>query len=176
MDDPQEGYRRTGRRDECLDHAQVLADKLVMDAECHKAATATPKGNDHQQDIRNILSILKSKCDDDGDDEFFHITCHLDSALKQKISKGEFVDLEKLLPKTRGQIMNPQMETDIELVCRDGVTFQLPVQKETKITNVRRWEQAFRVYAAVYSEANPEKAAEIWQYVHIINSAASSFV
>ena len=46
---------------------------------------------------------------------------------------------------------------------------------EAKINSVRCWEQAFRVYAAIYSKANPGRAAEIWQYVHIINVAASAY-
>ena len=37
----------------------------------------------------------------DIDDQFFHITCHVEENLHWKIAKGEFMDLEKLLPKTR---------------------------------------------------------------------------
>ena len=48
--------------------------------------------------------------------------------------------------------------------------------KESKITNIRRWEQAFRIYAAIYSQENPDRAAEIWQYVHVVNTAAASYV
>ena len=36
-----------------------------------------------------------------NDDDFFHVTCHLDVQLKNKIVQGEFVDLEKLLPHDR---------------------------------------------------------------------------
>ena len=67
---------------------------------------------------------------------------------------------------------------DIERIRKDGATFMLPdsgVAKDQKITNVRKWEQGFHVYAAVYSEINPDRSAEIWQYVHIINTAASSY-
>ena len=46
---------------------------------------------------------------------------------------------------------------------------------ESKIMGIRCWEQAFRVYAAVYTEAHPERASEIWQYVYTINSAAQSY-
>ena len=52
----------------------------------------------------------------------------------------------------------------------------MPAERENRITNVRRWEQAFRIYAAIYSQANPHRAAEIWQYVYVINSAASTYV
>ena len=51
----------------------------------------------------------------------------------------------------------------------------MPVDRDNKITNVRHWEQAFRIYAAIYSQANPHRAAEIWQYVFVINSAASAY-
>ena len=56
------------------------------------------------------------------------------------------------------------------------MTFLAPAQdRDQKITNIRRWEQAFRVYAAIYCGANPSRAAEIWQYIYVINSAASSY-
>ena len=82
------------------------------------------------------------------DNEFFHITCHIELGLKQKIERGEFVELERLLP-------------------RDG--------NKRKISSVRKWEQAFRLYTAIYSRANPHRVAEIWQYVYVINLAATSY-
>ena len=36
-----------------------------------------------------------------SDDDFFHLTCHIEPSLIHKIEKGEFVELEKLLPKDR---------------------------------------------------------------------------
>ena len=64
----------------------------------------------------------------------------------------------------------------MELVSRGGETFIMPVENsDHKITNVRKWEQAFRIYAAIYSQANPHRSAEIWQYVFVINSAASTY-
>ena len=161
-----------------LKEAKQLADQVVLDAERYKATLQPPKGNGNElhQDIKTLLSILKSKCDDEGDDDFLHITCHVDQSLKEKIGRGEFVELDRLLPKSRNQIMKNQDAT-MEVI-RNGTSYILPTlnSKENKITNVRKWEQGFRVYAAVYSEVNPGRAAEIWQYVHIINSAASSFV
>ena len=40
----------------------------------------------------------------------------------------------------------------------------------------KRWDQAFRVYAAIYSKAHPDRSAEIWQYIHIIHTAAGSYM
>ena len=34
-----------------------------------------------------------------GDNKFFHITCHIDQSMRSKIEQGDFVDLEKLLPR-----------------------------------------------------------------------------
>ena len=131
-----------------------------------------------ERNVDDLLKLLRTRLSsiDDTDDNFFHIMCHLDDTIKSKIAKGQFVDLDRLIPKTKGQIMTGQ-SNDIEVVRRDGSMYILPenINRETKITNVRRWEQAFRVYAAVYSQANPDRAAEIWQYVHVINTAAQSY-
>ena len=63
------------------------------------------------------------------------------------------------------------------MVFREGRPVIVPhVDKSRQITNVRKWEQAFRVYAAIYSQANPSRSAEIWQYVFVINSAAASYM
>ena len=168
------------------------AEKLVLDAEHFKATLDPSKGNpDLQtnatstqlqqgpdlQELKNLIDILKTKCEDNGDDnEFFHVTCHVDTATREKIGRGEFIELEKLLPKTRTQVMNSNDE-GIEVIC-NGSMYILPStsNKESKINSVRCWEQAFRVYAAIYSEINPGRSAEIWQYVHVINTAAASFV
>ena len=107
---------------------------------------------------------------------FFHVTCHLDEELKSKIEKGEFVDLERLLPKFRGSKSAAMNENKMDLVYHDGHSYFVPAVADNRITGIRRWEQAFRIYSTVYSQANPLRAAEIWQYVHTINTAASSYV
>ena len=63
----------------------------------------------------------------------------------------------------------------MDLVYKDGHSYFIPAASGNKITGIRCWEQAFRVYAAVYSQANPMRAAEIWQYVYTINTAARSY-
>ena len=37
--------------------------------------------------------------DDLDNDEYFHLTCHVNANLRAKSEKGEFVELEKLLPR-----------------------------------------------------------------------------
>ena len=173
---------------------QTSAARLVIEAEKFKAAISNPKGknvdqaankddNDLSQNIAELINLLKSKSvmsqEVDNDDDFMHVMCHIDANMKAKIGRGEFIELDKLLPKSRSQIMGGgavASATDIEVVRKDGLTYRLPDgNKEARITNVRRWEQGFRVYAAIYSEINPQRSAEIWQYVHIINTAATSY-
>ena len=163
-------------------------DRMVLEAEKFKAAIIPPKGKDvemvsvERDELKNLLTLVRTKYEEDVDDEFFHITCHIDKNLKDKIGRGEFVDLECLLPRTRSQVVaGGPGEDEIEVVRKDGASYRIPISssattRENKITNVRKWEQAFRVYAAIYSEYNPQRSAEIWQYVHIINSAAASFI
>ena len=110
----------------------------------------------------------------DEDDDFFHVSCHIEGSLKDKIEQGEYVELEKLLPCTCAQVTNP--EHRLQLVQKDGETFLgMADTRQLQINSVRKWEQAFRVYATIYSQANPSRSSEIWQYVHVINTAAQSF-
>ena len=86
------------------------------------------------------------------------------------------MDLEQLLPKPKVYSSGANSNA-AQLIFKDRHPyFMNPADRDRKITGVRRWEQAFRVYAAIYSNANPLRSAEIWQYVYIINKAASSFI
>ena len=146
-----------------VEEGRRMADKLILDAERFKASVLPPKGNDNN-DVRYL----------EDDDEFFHLTCHIDTTLKKRIAGGEFVDLDRLLPKSRTQIMRDDQPLQ-QFINKNGATYWAPPDRDSRITNVRRWEQAFRIYAAIYSRANPNRAVEIWQYVYVINTAAASF-
>ena len=124
--------------------ARAIAEKIIIDAEQHKASIEKPSG---------MIELFNQE------DDFFHITSHVDASLKNKIEKGEFVELNKCL----------YDYSKMELVSRDGATFFIPsTDKDNEINGIQRWEQAFRLYAAIYSRANPSRAAKIWQYVHTI--------
>ena len=108
--------------------------------------------------------------------EFIHVTSHLEDVVLQKIRKGEFLELEKLLNKA----MNP-LKTDAEgkmdLVNHDGHTYFVPSSdKDHRINNIKQWERAFRIYIMIYSEANPTQTSEILQYLDIIMEASQTFV
>ena len=154
-----------------------ISEKAIVEAEKFKAVVDAPKGNEnitlHQfgkvpqvsHDINNI------------DSRYCTSTSHIDETMKQKIETGQFLEIVKLAPKSmafRGTELNNEKKLDI--VSRDGHSFLVQTDnKETKIRNVRKWEECFRIYASIYAEANPHRGAEIWRYVDTINEAASNF-
>ena len=146
-----------------LEQARTKADRAVVEAEKYRAQIEQPGMN-------NLMNIGSGFSDDD----FFHLTCYINPGLIHKIEKGEFVELEKLLPRDKMGGRNSD-DNRLEWVQRDGGMFLVPVQKDNKINNFRRWEQAFRAYTTIYCGANPLRAKEIWQYITVINTAASSY-
>ena len=161
---PREHTRETDQ----LQTAMGAADKVLIKAEKYKAALAAPKGMVPIDDRIKLLRHL------DDDDDFFHVSCHIDNNLKTKIQNGEYIDLERLLPRDRSGVLegNHSEESVLELVSKGGQTYFAPAKDRAKITSVHKWDQAFRVYAAIYSEANLNCSAEIWQYIYVIHRAA----
>ena len=152
-----------------LDEAQKRAQDAVVEAEKFKATVEQP-GMIIDTNIAplNVGTGL-------SDDDFFHLTCHIEPQLISKIERGEYVELEKLLHKERGVVKHRFDKNRLEWVQSSDGTFLQPVNdRENRITGLRKWEQAFRVYVTIYCGANPNRAKEIWQYIAIINSAASS--
>ena len=182
-----------------LEQARSHAELAIIQAEKFKAKIATPPGRmcrvanvnnmfdvdgevlpnslEVQEGLNPMIQQSQAMGSGLTDDDFFHLTSHIDPLLKQKIERGEFVDLDKLLPKDRISALNRYSEDNrMEWVQRDDGTFLVPARKETRITNFRRWEQAFRMYATIYCGQNPHRAKEIWQYISVINTASSSFI
>ena len=153
-----------------LNSARRSAERVVFDGENFKANICPPPGKNFE--FQELVDKVKAAVESVEDDNFFHITCHLDKGLEEKIERGEFVDLEKLLPKNRKRFNEDNV---METVNHNGSTYFMPAEKDNKISGIRKWEQAFRVYAAVYCNANPKRSSEIWQYVYTINLAASSY-
>ena len=139
-----------------------LAEQAVINAEKFKASLNMQPGTSQPKTIQDV------------DDEFFHITCHIDQPLLEKCQRGEFVELDKLLAKLK--LDKPSREEKLDIVKKEGQSYLVTSQdKEVRISNVRKWDQAFRMYAAIYSKSNPSRAAEIWQYVHVIHTAAAAY-
>ena len=93
------------------------------------------------------------------DNNFFHMTCHKEPSLQQKIEAGEYVDLEKLLPKDKTH--RPGDDTKLEWIFHEGGTYLvLATDRDQKISGIRKWDQTFRVYATICCGANPSRSKE----------------
>ena len=146
-------------------HDRERAQKEVIDAEKFNA-TINPPGMSYYQMIKQLNL-------QDPDEEYFHIVCHVEQGLKDKIKKGQFVELERLIRKNRFSKQKERWQMGRDT---DGTPMWEPCEdKETKINNVYKWDQAFRVYATIYSQEHPSRAAEIWQYIESIHNAAKIY-
>ena len=159
-----------------LDDARARTEHAVIEAEKFKATIADPPGKQFIANCVDSIALPVNRTIQDvgngmSDDDFFHLTCFIEPSMFQKIERGEFVDLEKLLKDKN----NTGDQNRLEWIQQDGATFLAPATKQNKITGVRKWEQAFRVYASIYCAANPHRSKEIWQYISIINTAAASY-
>ena len=161
------------KRTSAVDEGRNQAERLIIEAEQFKAAVEAPEGMVAIQHCSNNNFKPAGNKGPVTDEDFFYLTCHVEKGLQAKIEKGEYVDLEKLLPQDR---LQRKQADKLTLVHRDGDTFFTPEDSGKRITNVRRWEQAFRVYATVYCRVNPGRAGEIWQYIDVINTAAAAYI
>ena len=163
--------------------AQSHAERSILEAEKFKATIADPgtslnfcqimhEQQNNMQSVVNPGSEIPNIGSGVSDDDFFHLTCHIDPNLIHKIEQGEFVELERLLPKDRFG----KAEDRLEWVQREGGTYLVPAQRDNKIGSFRKWEQAFRAYATIYCGANLHHAKEIWQYITVIHTAAMSYL
>ena len=89
-----------------LEESRNKADRAIIEAEKFRAVVGPPTGNpcntltcinNGNPELNQILNIGSGVSDDD----FFHLTCQIEPNLIHKIEKGEFVELEKLLPKEK---------------------------------------------------------------------------
>ena len=168
-----------------LDQAQARADKAIIEAEKFRATTEPPgRSNYDKQNLALVeagqttayvndkldklsgnqldnrgLSVMLDIGSGISDDDFFHLTCHIEPSLIYKIKKGEPVELKKLLPKDKIN-SNGREENRLEWVQRDGGTLLVPAQKDNKISGFHQWEQVFRAYTTIYCGANPHRAKE----------------
>ena len=135
-----------------FEQARLRAEEKLLDAERFKAKLTDPPGrlevNLPQTVVQNVAQITgpSGMVREDildirsgvSDDDFFHLTYHIEPSLIHKIEKGEFVELEKLLPKQNGYKGSGD-DNRLEWVQRDGGTFLVPAAaRDNKITSIRR--------------------------------------
>ena len=184
------------REDESEDTHSRVVDQLLVQAEKFRVKVEAPKGMADFTDyvMPYDYEKLRSKfvkpeglgpidrqimflCNFDQDYEFFHVTSQIEPGLRVKIEKGEYIELERLLPRDNRSLGgNDEINRQLFQLIAQGMNNYLeqPVAKARKINSIRKWDQAFCVYAAIYTHANPERVSEIWQYVYVIHTAAAA--
>ena len=113
MDNPQPGT--SGEKPENLvAAAKEAANQAIVQGE----KLINPTG---QYSGINVVDHLGTEILDD--DQFIHITSHVDSSIREKIRRGEYIELEKLLKRNRTSGLdkdNGDMTLDVD--TRDGHT------------------------------------------------------
>ena len=145
-------------------------DQMIREAENVKTKMfATPGKEQCKNRGGNLIhSVI-------ADDDYLILGAHLDEHLTEKIIRGEYIDLAKLLPRDR--LSTTQSEGQrLQLVIKGGQSFWVPMNDNLSINNFQKWEQAFRIFSDVYSRAHPHRSPELLQYCHVINMIASQYV
>ena len=106
------------------------------------------------------------------DESYIVVASHVDEVTIGKIQKSEYIDFSKLIPRDRATSQDDQR---LELVIRGGRSFYVPVTETPNITSYNKWEQAFRVYANIYTKVYPHRSSELIDYNHIIHTIAQSY-
>ena len=142
-----------------------LSARNTVAAENNKAVIFPKTGKD--SNLNNFCTTAMM------DEEYLVIGAHIDESMQQKITNGEYVDFGKLLPKDK--IVTSDEDSRLELVIRNGKTFWLPVTESVQINSFSKWEQAFRIYANIYTSKHPQRSTELIQYNHVIHTISGMF-
>ena len=86
--------------------------------------------------------------------------------LREKIWSFQYVDLQSLIPTTKGSGTAINLFKDEE-----KVTFE-ERKKPNQNNSIQIWQQAFMVYAAVLTTKHPNHTTELFQYCHNITQHA----
>ena len=63
----------------------------------------------------------------------------------------------------------------LEMIIRNGRTYYVPVTDMTTISSFQRWEQAFRVFANIYTKNQSHRSSELIEYNQLIHTASLNF-
>ena len=106
------------------------------------------------------------------DDKYMLVGAHVDEATYNKIIEGKYVDFGKLIPHDRIAVEEDQR---LEMIIKGGKTYWVPATETTSISNVIKWEQAFRVYSNIYTKQFPLCASKLIKYNQVIHSISSVY-
>lgn len=186
----------TAPASERIRRTKQRAQEGIQQAIANRVQAAKPPGesnfdakNKSREGTNNSRHIIASLQDKDSDlsllldsinslsteGEFDPLAVQLDHLTKEKIERGEYVDLRKLVP--RDLIGDDADEDELHWVMQDG-TPRLRKRGGSEllpITGYRRWMTAFSGYARLYTRVNPTRGPETHQYMLDIQDAAQTY-
>ncbi|XP_063971441.1 uncharacterized protein LOC135158087 [Lytechinus pictus] len=121
----------------------------------------TPAPNPPFPTLSAQPDMLSCVCDDlDGE---------VPSSVKEKIWKGEFVELGGLLK--RESLSEESSQLQAFSLCATGSALMLrPQSKAPVIASIEQWTSAFIIYASIYLERHCMRARELLKYMDIVRS------
>ena len=111
-----------------------VADQLIKDAEKAKVKMFQTLGKDGLDLSRNFVHSVMV------DEDYLVLGANIDESLEQKIEKGEYVDLGKLLPRDR---ILQEEDQRLQMVNHNGQSYWVPISDHLSISNYTKWELAF---------------------------------
>lgn len=153
---------KTGNEQE--EAARDRADEVIRDIQRNKADLAKPAGEWSRQ-LETLLIDMKH----------FHLTSHVDRKIRAQILAGDFtVDFCRLAPQSRSRCRADQR---LQMSIHDRKPLFTPVDKDNvkEINSYKQWEIAFKVFMGIMIGKWPEKADELLEYSHVIQTASLSY-
>ena len=121
------------RPENLIANAKEAANLAIIQAEKFKAKLNNPTG---MAMSINTVDYLGFKIKDD--DEFVHICSHIDLVLRDKIKRGEYVELEKLIKRNRTSGLDTDREMSLDVISKDGHTYLAPKnERSVSISGIR---------------------------------------
>ena len=91
------------------------------------------------------------------DNKYMVIGTHVDDSLYEKITRGQYVDFGKLIPRDR---LANEEDNRLELIFKNGKAYWIPAHESVAINSLAQWEQAFRVFSNIYTKEHPYRSSE----------------
>ena len=115
------------------------------------------------------------------DNNYQMIDAHIDEAMSKQIINLEFIDLSKLLPRSRVWDDDQRLEIinkNGQIINKNGQTYLSPVsdREAVQINSYMHWGQAFHVYCHVLTAHYPDMSSELLQYNHTIHTASTAYI
>lgn len=175
--------------------AGTRANAVVSEAENAKSTLLKPPGElvligeldrgSQNQPVPALVDVIDRRVEDKFvhafriDQEQDSLTARVNPEIKRRIAMGEYVNLQRLLPKAR---VDPNDDHDkYRMVSKDGYSYFVDDKESSNkedglpINSIARWDQAFRVYSAIYLAANPSRVSELAEYTQNIHKYAATY-